>query len=109
MSLYTQGNKSSLTNLEDLKEEELLELIQIQEEQNRRISESPLDYFWPHQRECNGTHCSEAQITLETYDGKRYTIRGCPQVDFLNSPADTRAFFGANRSGKTTAGAVQAG
>ena len=35
-------------------------------------------------------------------------IRGCPQHEFMNSKAETTAFFGANRSGKTTAGAVKA-
>lgn len=35
-------------------------------------------------------------------------MTGCPQVEFLNSEAETTAFFGANRSGKTVAGAVKA-
>lgn len=36
-------------------------------------------------------------------------VRGCPQFEFMNSVAETTAFFGANRSGKTTAGAIKAG
>ena len=66
-------------------------------------------YFWPHQRECDGHNCKTAQIEFKTFDGKKYIIRGCPQVEFLNSMADTKAFFGGNRSGKTTAGAVAVG
>lgn len=84
-------------------------MTQIQEELNRRVHENPLLYFWPHQRECDGKSCKEAQIEFKTYDNKKYTIRGCPQVDFLNALADTKAFFGGNRSGKTTAGAVAVG
>ena len=90
-------------------EAELLELNQIQEELNRRVNENPLIYFWPHQRECNGRDCKEAQIEFKTFDGKAFTIRSCPQVEFLNAVADTKAFFGGNRSGKTTAGAVSIG
>mgnify|MGYP001608259172 CR=1 FL=1 len=87
----------------------MLELNQIQTELDRRVSDSPLQYFWPHQRECNGTQCKSAQLSFETFDGKVYTIRGCPQVDFLNSPCYTKAFFGSNRSGKTTSGSVFVG
>lgn len=39
-----------------------------------------------------------------TYDGKRHLIRGCPQNAFFNANRDIKAFFGSNRSGKTTAG-----
>lgn len=35
-------------------------------------------------------------------------IYGCPQYEFMNSTAETTAFFGGNRSGKTTAGACKA-
>lgn len=70
------------------------------------MKHDPLSYFWPHQRNCSGTNCKEATISFETYDGKSYTVKGCPQVQFLNSPKDTKAFFGGNRSGKTTSGAV---
>ena len=35
-------------------------------------------------------------------------VRGCPQYDFMISDAETTAFFGANRSGKTTANVIKA-
>src|SRR3990167_3552422 len=102
--------KMSLSErLNGLSEEELLEIIQIEEALNQRILANPLKYFWPHQRNCDGTNCKDAQISFSTYDGKRYTVRGCPQFEFLNSQADTSAFFGSNRAGKTTAGAVKVG
>ena len=102
--------KRSLSErLNGLSEEELLEIIQIEEALNQRILANPLKYFWPHQRNCDGTNCKDAQISFSTYDGKRYTVRGCPQFEFLNSKADTSAFFGSNRAGKTTAGAVKVG
>lgn len=67
-----------------------------------------MKYLWPHQVNCNGKQCKEATITYETYDGKRFVIRGCPQFEFFNQTKDVKAFFGANRSGKTTAGIVEA-
>ena len=73
------------------------------------MRENPLSYFWPHQRECDGTNCEEAQLQFSTFDGRLFSIRGCPQVEFLNSLKDTKAFFGGNRSGKTTSGAVATG
>lgn len=73
------------------------------------MRENPLKYFWPHQINCDGKNCRETHITFETYDGKQHTIRGCPQFSFLNSQKDITAYFGANRSGKTTAGAVKTG
>lgn len=36
-------------------------------------------------------------------------MRGCPQFSFLNNKSYTKAYFGANRAGKTTAGAVEVG
>src|SRR3990167_11463133 len=106
MNNYTDENKNSLEALEELKEEELLELHQIQTTLEQRQKSNPLKYFWPHQRECNGVNCDQAQITFQTYDGKRYSIRGCPQFEFLNSSQDIKAFFGSNRSGKSTTGVV---
>jgi len=88
MNNYTDENKNSLEALEELKEEELLELHQIQTTLEQRQKSNPLKYFWPHQRECNGVNCDQAQITFQTYDGKRYSIRGCPQFEFLNSSQD---------------------
>src|SRR3990167_7144079 len=80
--------KRSLSErLNGLSEEELLEIIQIEEALNQRILANPLKYFWPHQRNCDGTNCKDALISFSTYDGKRYTVRGCPQFDFLNSKA----------------------
>jgi hypothetical protein len=38
---------------------------------------------------------------------QEYSIKGCPQYFFHTSDADVRAFFGSNRSGKTTAGVVE--
>jgi len=38
---------------------------------------------------------------------QEYTIHGCPQYFFHTSRAGVRAFFGSNRSGKTTAGSVE--
>jgi phage terminase large subunit-like protein len=90
-----------------LTEEELLELVQIQEALNQRVSSNPLKYFWPHQRNCDGENCSKAHIEFETFDGRKHVIRGCPQAEFLNTCSDTTAYFGGNRSGKTTAGAVK--
>src|SRR3990167_10428696 len=109
MNNYTDENKNSLEALEELKEEELLELHQIQTTLEQRQKSNPLKYFWPHQRECNGVNCGQAQITYQTYDGKRYSIRGCPQFEFQNTTADISAFFGSNRAGKTTSGAVKVG
>ena len=106
MKLSTGEKKNYSTDTERLQEEELLELTQIQEELNRRVADDPLSYFWPHQRECDGTNCKDVSLSFETYDGKRHTVSGCPQVHFLNSGKDTKAFFGGNRSGKTTSGAV---
>ena len=102
-------NKTLLKDYERLTEEELLELIQIEEALNQRISNNPLQYFWPHQRECDGTKCKDATLSFETFDGKRILIRGCPQAEFLNAKTDTTSFFGGNRSGKTTSGAVKVG
>ena len=70
---------------------------------------NPLKYFWPHQKNCDGKNCKDAQMTYFTHDGRQHTIRGCPQFAFLNSKSDTSAYFGSNRSGKTTAGAVKTG
>lgn len=106
MTLYTKEKENLSTDIVHLPEDELLELTQIQEELTRRVKDDPLSYFWPHQRNCDGTCCKDAHLSFETYDGKRYTVHGCPQVYFLNSTKDTKAFFGANRSGKTTCGAV---
>lgn len=59
-------------------------------------------------RRADGSYpCSDAVIEYETFDGKRYAIRGCPQFEFSNSQSDTKAFFGSNRSGKTTNGAIE--
>lgn len=75
---------------------------------------NPLKYFWPHQRNCKGVRrddgtwsCKDATLEFETFDGKKYLIRGCPQFEFLNNRSDTRAFFGGNRSGKTTSGIIE--
>lgn len=73
----------------------------------KRQQANPLKYFWPHQRNCDGTQCDTAVLEFETYDGKKYLIRGCPQFTFLNNKSDTKAYFGANRAGKTTAGCVE--
>lgn len=87
----------------DTERARILELDAINEEQKQRIAANPLKYMWPHQRNCIGD-CREANLTFQTYDGKQYTIRGCPQFEFFNSMKKIKAFFGANRSGKTTAG-----
>lgn len=34
-------------------------------------------------------------------------IRGCPQYTFLSNQSHTKAFFGGNRSGKTTSGVIE--
>lgn len=74
----------------------------------RRIQENPLKYYWPHQAGCDGKRCDRAVTTFQTYDNKKHTIRGCPQMAFQNAQAEITAFFGANRSGKTVSGAVKA-
>lgn len=79
----------------------------IQKELKSRIKSNPLKYFWPHQKNCNGTNCKEAVLVFKTFDGREQIIKGCPQFEFLTSKADTRAYFGANRAGKTTAGCVE--
>ena len=66
-----------------------------------------MKYLWPHQKNCDGNNCKEANLQFETYDGKRYIIRGCPQYEFFSSLKDIKAFFGSNRSGKTTAGVAE--
>ena len=82
--------------------------MNIQKELTQRIHQNPLKYFWPHQRNCDGSNCDKAVIHCVTYDGKTYIIRGCPQNSFLKSKAHTIAIFGANRSGKTEVGAFRA-
>ena len=32
-------------------------------------------------------------MQFETYDGKRYIIRGCPQYEFFSSAKDIKAFY----------------
>jgi phage terminase large subunit-like protein len=91
----------------EISREEILQLDSLQKEQAARISRNPLKYFWPHQKNCDGINCSQAHISYETYDGKKYLIRGCPQFEFLSSGKDIKAFFGGNRSGKTTAGVIE--
>jgi len=80
-----------------------MELIQIQQALDQRIKTNPIKYFWPHQRNCDGTQCDTVNLEYETYDSQKHTIQGCPQFFFINSNAHTKAFFGSNRSGKTTA------
>lgn len=87
--------------------EELLELEQIHRTLQQRVKDNPLKYYWPHALGCDGVHCDTNKIEFETYDGKKHVVYGCPQYTFHSSLADTRAFFGGNRSGKTTAGAVE--
>lgn len=86
-----------------------MELNNLQRELKNRRKNNPLKYFWPHQKNCDGKHCNEAVIEFNTFDGKKHLIKGCPQYSFLNSKAKTKAFFGSNRSGKTTAGAIEVG
>lgn len=73
----------------------------------RRAKTDPIKYFWGHQKNCDGD-CSQAVLNYTTCDGQKMTIRGCPQQAFMDSTADTTAFFGSNRGGKTTVGAVKA-
>lgn len=98
---------NSLSKLNGLSADELSRLVVLQRELQTRIKQNPLKYFWPHQRNCDGTQCDTATLSFHTFDGKEYTVKGCPQFKFLNSLADTRAFFGANRSGKTTSGVIE--
>lgn len=93
-----------------------MEITEIQRTLSKRRQNNPLKYFWPHQKNCSGVQradgswpCDESVITFTTYDGRKHLIRGCPQFKFLNNKCDTRAYFGANRAGKTTAGAVEVG
>lgn len=87
--------------------EQLLEIDQIQKTLQLRIQNNPLKYYWPHSKGCDGKLCDTNKIEFETFDGKKHVIYGCPQYTFHSSLADTRAFFGGNRSGKTTSGAVE--
>ncbi len=52
-------------------------------------------------------NCKEATTQASTFNGKPIVVRGCPQFEFFSSHKDVKAFFGANRSGKTTAGIVE--
>ena len=97
-----------LNKLKSLPTKELHRLVMLQKELKHRVQSDQLRFFWPHQRNCNGTNCRQALMKYRTYDNRTMTIRGCPQAEFMNSVAETTAFFGANRSGKTTAGAVKA-
>lgn len=90
-----------------LPKDKALELDALIRERAQRSSSNPLKYMWPHQKNCDGNNCKEANISFETYDGKRHTIRGCPQAEFFNSLKDIKAFFGSNRAGKTTAGVYE--
>ena len=72
-----------------------------------RIKQNPLDYYWPHAKGCDGKSCYKIVNTYTDTFGMNYKVKGCPQYYFHISQADVRAFFGANRSGKTTAGAVE--
>ena len=76
-------------------------------EKSSRISLNPLKYLWPHQKNCTGS-CKDAHLQYTTYDGHKHLITGCPQYEFFSNQKDIKAFFGANRSGKTTAGIVEA-
>lgn len=89
---------------EALDQNEKLELVSLIQERELRTKGNPLKYMWPHQRNCDGHNCKEANIQFETYDGKRYVIRGCPQFEYFASNKEIKAFFGSNRAGKTTAG-----
>lgn len=71
------------------------------------ISNSPLLYYWPHTEGCDGTQCNTVKHHYKDSYGQEYDIEGCPQYFFHTSLADVRAFFGSNRSGKTTAGVVE--
>ena len=107
-SLLLEETDSSRSSASPLQQQRT-ETYQIQKELDRRTNQNPLKYYWPHQKNCDGHSCRTAQLTFETYDGKRYTIRGCPQYDFASQDKFIRAFFGSNRAGKTTAGAVETG
>lgn len=109
MTTSTEEKKSYYEKLKSLSEDEILELCQIQEELENRVRQNPLKYFWPHQKNCDGTNCQTATIEFETFDGKKHTINGCPQCEFINTSADIAAFFGSNRSGKTTSNVVKIG
>lgn len=74
-----------------------------------RIQLNPLEYYWPHSENCDGTKCWSVKNDYVDAYGINYTIHGCPQYFFHTSLADVRAFFGSNQSGKTTAGIVESG
>ncbi len=107
MTNSSQNETKSSETLKDLSQEQLSRLVVLQRELQSRVKSNPLKYFWPHQKNCDGTQCDTAIIKFTTFDGRPHIIKGCPQFKFLNSLADTRAYFGANRAGKTTAGCVE--
>ena len=107
MKSLEEGGRSCLDGLSGLSNEELVAVMKIEKELGERIKKDPLKYFWPHQRGCDGKSCGKTVNVYLTYDNKKVEVRGCPQYAFMNSKAETTAYFGANRSGKTTAGIIK--
>lgn len=99
-------DQSALSTLDTT---QLMEFINIQNELKDRVIANPLKYFWPHQKNCDGTgeNCDKAFIIFKDIHGKEFTIHGCPQYKFLSSLKSTKCFMGANRSGKSTAGVYE--
>lgn len=86
----------------------LSQKLQIQRELKQRIRTNPLEFYWPHAYGCDGKSCN-TYISHHgpLWDGSTYDTTGCPQYAFHTSLAGTRAYFGGNRAGKTTAVIVE--
>jgi hypothetical protein len=86
----------------------LLEKSRVEAELKKREKANPLEFYWPHAYGCDGESC-DTYISHHgpLWDGSEYDTQGCPQYSFHTSLCRTRAFFGGNRSGKTTAGTVE--
>ncbi len=100
-------------DLQDSKQEEYVSLLKRRREIKRtkqaRITGNPLEFYWPHVENCDGTQCWTVKNTYTDAYGVVYTIKGCPQYFFHTSLADIRCYFGSNRAGKTAAGIVETG